>query len=41
MNVLCNIVWRHIIEEVYDASLAGFLYDGMCSCFHMYVYTRM
>ena len=37
MSVLLMIVRICSSEEVYDGRLAGFLYDGVCSCFCMYV----
>ena len=33
MSVLLMIVRICSSEEVYDGRLAGFLYDGVCSCF--------
>ena len=33
MSVISMIVRRRISEDVYDGRFAGFLYDGVCSCF--------
>ena len=35
MGVVRMVVRRRISEDVFDGSLSGFLYNGVCSCFCM------